>query len=92
MSTLRGNNKLRVLTKLKAKAMLSNMRHDIDIISPKAIYHTIMESHLYYSCLVWAKSFIHLKKESFNKKLQLGCFTDSFFLGSCFDLEFFFYQ
>ena len=70
--------------------MLSNIRHYIDSIIPKAIYHAIMESHLYYSSLVGAKSFIHLKKESFNKKLQLVHFTDSFFFCSCFHLEFFF--
>ena len=90
MSTLRGNNTLSVSTKLNnAKAMLSNIRHDIDSIIPKAIYHTIIESHLHYSSLVWVKSFIHLKKERFNKKLQLVRFTDSFFFGSCFRLEFF---
>ena len=42
------NNKLSVSTKPnkldKAKAMLSNIRHDIGII-PKAIYHAIIESH-----------------------------------------------
>ena len=81
MSTLRGNNKLSVSTKLnKAKAMLSDIRHDIDSITPKVLYRAIIESELYHSSLVWAKSFIHLKKESFNKKLQLVYFTDSFFL------------
>ena len=62
-STLRGNNILSVSTKLnKVKAMLSNIRHDIDSITPKAIYYAIIESHLYCFSLVWAKSFIHLKK------------------------------
>ena len=90
MSTLRGNNTFCVLTELsKAKAMLWNIRHDIDSITLKAIYHAIIESHLYYSSLVWAKTFVHLKKESFNKKLQLVRFTDNFFFGSCFRLEFF---
>ena len=90
MSTLRGNNTLSVSTKLiKAKTMLSNIMHDIDNITPKAIYHGIIKSHLSYSSLVWAKSFIHLKKESFNKKLQLVRFTNSFFFGSCFLLKFF---
>ena len=85
MSTLRRNNKLGVSTKLnKAKAMLSNITHDNSII-----HHAIIEPHLYYSSLVGAKSFIHLKKESFNKKLQLVRFTDSFFFGSYFHLEFF---
>ena len=69
--------------------MLSDIRHDIDSITPKALYHAIIESELYYSSLVWAKSFTHLKKESFNKKLQLVYFTDSFFFGSCFHLKFF---
>ena len=63
MSNLRANNALSVLTKLnRAKAMLSNIRHDIDSTTPKAIYHAIIESRLHYSCLVWAKSFTHLKK------------------------------
>ena len=57
MSTLRGNNKLSVSTKLnKAKAMLSDVRHDVDNIIPNTIYHAIIESHLYYSSLVWAKN------------------------------------
>ena len=56
MSTLRGNNKLSVSTKLnKAKAMLSNIRHDIDSTIPKAIYHAIIESHLYYSLFILKK-------------------------------------
>ena len=56
MSTLRGSNKLSVSTKLnEAKAMLSNMRHDIDIIIPKAIYHAKIESHLYYSLFILEK-------------------------------------
>ena len=65
--------------------MLSNIRQDIDSIIPKAIYHAIIESNLCYSSLVWVKSFIHLKKERFNKKLQLVRFTDSLIaeLGSC---------
>ena len=47
MSNLRGNNKLSVSTKLnKAKAMLSDIRHDIDSIIPKAICHAIIELHL----------------------------------------------
>ena len=68
MSTLRGNNKLSVSTKLsKAKAMLSNIRHDIDNIIPKAIYHAIIESRLYYSSLVGAKIFIYLKKKALTR-------------------------
>ena len=51
--------------------MLSNIRHDIDSIISKAIYHDVIESHLYNSSLVGAKSFIHLKKENFNKQLKL---------------------
>ena len=77
------------LNSITQRAVLSNIRNDIDSITLKAIYHAIIKSHLYYSSLVWAKSFIHLKKESFNKKLQLDRFTDSSFFGSCFRLEIF---
>ena len=77
------------LNSITQRAVLSNIRNDIDSITLKAIYHAIIKSHLYYSSLVWAKSFIHLKKESFNKKLQLVRFTDSSFFGSCFRLEIF---
>ena len=42
--------------------MLSNIRHDIDSTTQKAIYHAVIELHLYYSSLVCAKTFIHLKK------------------------------
>ena len=67
MSTLRGNKRLSVSTKLnKAKAMLSHIRHDIDTIIPKAIYHAIIESHLYYSSLVWGKSFIQALTRNYN--------------------------
>ena len=78
------------INSIRQRAMLSNLRKDIDSITLKAIYHAIIKSHLYYSSLVWAKSFIHLKKESFNKKLQLDRFTDSSFFGSCFRLGNFF--
>ena len=57
MSTLLGNNKLSVSTKLnKAKAMLWDIRHDVDNIIPNTIYHATIESDLYYSSLVWAKN------------------------------------
>ena len=69
--------------------MLSNIRHDIDSIISKAIYHDVIESHLYNSSLVEAKGFIHLKTESLNKKLKLVRFAENFFFGSFFHLEFF---
>ena len=44
MNTLRGNNTLGVSNKLnKAKAILSNIRHDIDRVTPKAIYHAVIK-------------------------------------------------
>ena len=44
MSTLHGNNTVSVSTKLnKTKAILSNIRHDVDSITRKAIYHDIIE-------------------------------------------------
>ena len=40
----------------KANAMLSKIRHFVDQKTLKAIYHVILESHL-YSSLVWAQNF-----------------------------------
>ena len=90
MSTLRGHNTMSVSAKLnKAKAMFSNIRHDIDSITPKAIYHTIIESHLYYSSLVWAKSFIHLKKKALISSYNLYALPIVFSLVAASVLNFF---
>ena len=90
MSTLRGNNTMSVSAKLnKAKKLFSDIRHDIDSITPKTIYHTIIESHLYYSSLVWAKSFIHLKKKALISNYNLYALPIVFSLVAASVLKFF---
>ena len=90
MSTLCGNNRLSVSTKPnKAVAILSNMRQDIDIIILNAIYHAIIESHFYYSSLVWAKSFIRFKKKSLTRNYNKWALPIVFSLVAASTLNFF---
>ena len=46
----------------RANAMLSKVRHFVDKKTLKSIYHAIFESHLLYSCLVWAQNFNSIKR------------------------------
>ena len=46
----------------KANAMLSKVRHYVDRKTLKMIYHSIFESHLYYSSLVWAQNSNSVKR------------------------------
>ena len=46
----------------KANAMISKVRHFVDKQTLKSIYFAIFESHLYYSCLVWAQNFLSVKR------------------------------
>ena len=36
--------------------MLSKVRRFVHKKTLKSIYHTIFESHLFYSCIVWAQN------------------------------------
>ena len=61
-----------ISTKLnKANGMLSKIRHFVDQITLKAIYHAVFESHLYYSSLVWAQSFNSTKRLFISQKKAL---------------------
>ena len=46
----------------RANAMLSKVRHFIHKKTLKSIYHAISESHLFYSCLVWAQNINSIKR------------------------------
>ena len=40
----------------KANAMLSKLRHVLDIKTRRSVYYAIFESHLFYASLVWAQN------------------------------------
>ena len=40
----------------KANAMLSKLRHILDIKTLRSVYYAMFESHLCYASLVWAKN------------------------------------
>ena len=42
--------------------MLSKVRHFVNKKTLKSIYHAIFESHLFYSCLVWAQNINSIKR------------------------------
>ena len=46
----------------RANAMLSKVRHFVHKNTLKSIYHAIFESHLFYSCLVWAQNINSIKR------------------------------
>ena len=46
----------------RANAMLSKVRHFVHKKTLKSIYHAIFESHLFYSCLVWAQNINSIKR------------------------------
>ena len=46
----------------RANAMLSKVRHFVHKKTLKSICHAIFESHLFYSCLVWAQNINSIKR------------------------------
>ena len=40
----------------KANAMLSKLRHVLDIKTLRSVYYAVFESHLCYASLVWAQN------------------------------------
>ena len=42
--------------------MLSKLRYFVHKKTLKSIYHAIFESHLFYSCLVWAQNINSIKR------------------------------
>ena len=58
--------------------MLSKVRHFVDKKTLKSIYHAIFESHLLYSCLVWAQNINSIKRLYIlqKKSLQLMDFLN----------------
>ena len=47
---------------LKANAMLSKLRHILDIKTPRSVYYAIFGSHLCYASLVWAQNTNSVKR------------------------------
>ena len=63
MSTWPGNHIDGISAKLsKANTVLSKIKHFVQQTTLKAIYHAILESHLYSSSLVWAQNFNSTKR------------------------------
>ena len=63
----------------RANAMLSNkVRHFVHKKTFKSTYHAIFESHLFYSCLVWAQNINSIKTLYIlqKKSLQLMYFLN----------------
>ena len=52
----------------KANAMLSKLRHVLDIKTLRSVYYAIFESHLCYASLVWHKTLIQLKGFTYYRK------------------------
>ena len=46
----------------KANAMLSKVRHVLDIKTLRSVYYAIFESHLCYASLVWAQNLNSVKR------------------------------
>ena len=46
----------------KANAMLSKLRHVLDIKTLRSVYYAIIESHLCYASLVWAQNVSSIKR------------------------------
>ena len=46
----------------KANAMLSKLRHVLDIKTLRSVYYAIFESHLCYASLVWAQNTNSVKR------------------------------
>ena len=55
----------------KANAMLSKLRHVLDIKTLKSVYYAIFDSHLCYASLVWAQSTNSVKRLHLLQKKSL---------------------
>ena len=55
----------------KANAMLSKLRHILDIKTLRSVYYAIFESHLCYASLVWAQNTKSVKILSLLQKKSL---------------------
>ena len=55
----------------KANAILSKLRHVLDIKTLRSVYYAIFESHLCYASLVWAQSNISVKRLHLLQKKSL---------------------
>ena len=64
----------------RSLGMLSKVRHYVQVIELKNIYHAIFEAHLRYGCQIWFQSntkAIQEKIEQFQKKaLRIIFFSD----------------
>ena len=59
----------------RVNAMLSEVRYFVHKKTLKSIYHAIFESHLFYSCLVWAQNINSIKRFIFYKRNLYGLCT-----------------
>ena len=55
----------------KANAMLSKLRHVLDIKTLRSVYYAIFESHLCYASLVWAENTVSVKRLPLLQKKSL---------------------
>ena len=60
----------------KANAILSKIRHYVDIKTLKLIYHAIVDRHLSYGLLVWAENSSSVKNHIFYIKI-IHCFSQN---------------
>ena len=58
----------------KANAMLSKLRHVLDIKTLRSVYYAIFESHLCYASLVWAQNTNSVKRLHLLQKKSLRMF------------------
>ena len=56
----------------KANAMLSKLRHVLDIKTLRSVYYAIFESHLCYASLVWAQNTNSVKRLYLLQKKSLS--------------------
>ena len=61
----------------KANAMLSKLRHVLDMKTLKSVYYAIFESHLFYASLVWAQNTNSVKRLHLLQKKSLQMFFQS---------------
>ena len=57
----------------KANAMLSKLRHVLDIKTLRSVYYAIFESHVCYVSLVWAKNTNSVKRLQLSQKNPSEC-------------------
>ena len=55
----------------KANAMLSKLRHGLDIKTLRSVYYAIFESHLFYASLVWAQNSNSVKRRHLLQKKSI---------------------